>query len=122
MTADTTVADTLDVSWNATTNSSSAFRIAIQVAPATLGGNATWFIAEGGTPSTSSFDSNTRSWRLSVRGAAETTDVSWDVAAAGGATGITITQKELAAATAVRVESRQGNTGDFTAGTPVNVP
>ena len=98
VTADTTVVDTLTVSWDATTNARSAFRIAVQVAPASLQGNTVWVIADA------TLTSDSRRWTLELAHRAEIS--TWDVA--GGEADITLTTAEIRAATMVRVESLQG--------------
>ena len=113
VTADTNVADTFTVAWDATTNDRSEFRVTVQLAPASLGGETTlWFVAEGGTPAT--LVSSTRQWELEIAGGTAAADnVAWNVALSGGQTDVIITAAELRAATMVRVESRQGATGDW---------
>ncbi|MDE0073701.1 MAG: carboxypeptidase regulatory-like domain-containing protein [Gammaproteobacteria bacterium] len=112
VTADTTVADTFTVTWDATTNDRSEFRITVQLAPASLNGQTFWFVAEGGAPA--ALTSSTREWELEIAGGtAPAGNVAWDVAVTGGAADVPITAAELRAATMVRVESRQGATGDW---------
>ncbi|MCY3705851.1 MAG: hypothetical protein OXH08_10150, partial [Gammaproteobacteria bacterium] len=98
---DTTVNDTMAVTWDATSNARSAFRVVVQLAPASLGGTTLWFVAEGG----STVDANARSWTLDF---VHRATVNWDVAVNGGAVDVAITTAELRAATMVRVESLQG--------------
>ena len=100
VTADTTVVDTLTVSWDATSNAQSQYRVVVQVAPASLQGNSVWVVAEGG----STINNNSREWTLEIAHRANIT--TWDVV--GGEADITITTFEIRAATAVRVESLQG--------------
>ena len=116
VTADTTVADTLTVTWNAKTNENSDFRVLVQVAPASLGGSSLWFVVDEGTPA--DIGNNDRSW---TRDFAHRTTVAWDVAVENGATDVTITTAELRAATRARVESRQGDSGEWKASTAVSV-
>ena len=113
VTTDTTVADTFTVTWDATSNDRSEYRITVQVTAASIGNGApTWFVAAGGTPA--AIASSTREWELQIAGGTDPAgNVSW--ATVGGATGIAITPAELRAATMVRVESRQGATADWKA-------
>ena len=106
ITADTTVADTLAVTWDATSFTGSDYRIAVQLAPASLGGQTFWFIAEGGDPADPG--NQTRSWTLGADPAAG--NVTWTIVNDDGTTGAeaAITPAEISAATMVRVESLQG--------------
>ena len=110
VTADTTVADTLVVTWDATSNATSDYRIAVQLAPASLNGQTFWFVAAGGTPADPG--ANTREWTL--EGPAPGSPVTWTTINADGSAGVAaaITHSELAAATMVRVESVQGTPSD----------
>ena len=114
VTADTLVADTLTVTWNATTNDESNFRVLVQVAPASVGGSSLWFVVAG-------VDLTSISRELKLEFGVDNAGVSWNVAVENGATGVAITAAELGAATRARVESRQGNSGDWKASTAVSV-
>ena len=112
-TADTTVADTLTVTWNAVTNGSSEFRILVEVDSEAVG-NTVWLVVAAGDPTT--IEDTTRSWKLEwIHDFAAT----WNTV---GGTTVAITDVELNKPFRVRVDSRQGSTGDFTEGTPVSVP
>ena len=104
--ADSTVADTLVVTWDATSNTNSDYRIAVQLAPASLGGQTQWFIAAGDPTA------NTRS--VTLEGPVFGTPVNWTIVLADGSSGATaaITEEDFEAATAVRVESIQGTPSD----------
>ncbi len=112
-TADTTVADTLTVTWDADSNTSSEFRIMVEVASENTG-STLWLVASGGEPAT--IASTTRSWSLEW---IHDFTASWNTV---GGTAIAITDVELNKPFRVRVDSRQGSAGDFTEGTPVDVP
>ena len=110
VTADTTVADTIVVTWDATSNSSSDYRVAVQLAPASLNGQTFWFVAAGGTPADPGADD--REWTLETP--APGSPVTWNIARADGTNGTAavITSAELSAATMVRVESVQGTASE----------
>ena len=110
VTADTTVADTIVVTWDATSNATSDYRVAVQLAPANLGGQTFWFLAAGGAPADPG--ANTRMWMLETP--APGSPVTWTIINDDGTTGATasITSAELSAATMVRVESVQGTPSD----------
>ena len=117
VTADTTVADTLTVTWKATTNTASEFRILLQTTVPSLTGPQ-WFLVAAGTPAT--LTSISREWELEIDGGTLAAgNVTWSTE--GGATGVTVTQDNLRAATMIRVDSRQGSSGDFTKGTPTAI-
>jgi hypothetical protein len=113
VTADTTVADTLTVTWKAKTNANSEFRILLQTEVAGLTG-LQWFVVAGGTPS--ALANTSREWTLDFN---DGTNVTW--ATVGGTAGVTVTPANLRAAKMIRVDSRQGATGDFTEGTAVSI-
>ena len=110
VTADTTVADTLVVTWDATSNTNSDYRVAVQLAPASLNGQTFWFVAAGGTPADPG--ANTREWTLEAP--VPGSPVTWTTINTDGSAGVAaaITHSELAAATMVRVESVQGTPSD----------
>ena len=112
VTADTLVADTLVVTWDATSNNNSDYRIAVQLAPADLGGQTFWFLATGGEPSNPG--ANTRAWTLETPAPGLDNRVTWTIINDDGTIGTTarITSAELSAATMVRVESVQGTPSD----------
>ena len=120
VTTDTATADTLAITWNATTNGTSDFQIAIQVTVASLGGSSVWLVASGdiGTPDS---DNLARSWTYDFGLNNADIDTGFTVDAENGATNVLVTTAELQAATMVRVDSRQGDSGDFKAGTPVAI-
>ena len=83
VTADTTVADTIVVTWDATSNTSSDYRVAVQLAPASLNGQTFWFVAAGGTPADPG--ANDRMWTLETP--APDSPVTWTTINADGTTG-----------------------------------
>ncbi len=94
----------IQASWSAVTNTSSSFRVVVEVAAASLGGSTTWVVLATGA------DSNARS--------AESVDISTitSLSAAipsGTGSAVTVTEAELAAAINVAVEWVQG-TADAT--------
>ena len=99
VTTDTLVADTFTVTWDATSNDRSQYRVTVQLAPASFGGDTHWFVAAGGAPDPVA--NSTREWELQIAAG----NVTW--ATVDGASG-PITPAELRAATMVRVESVQG--------------
>ncbi len=122
VTTDTTVADTIAVTWGATTNGRSDFRIAVQVTVASLGGSTVWLVADDiGAPTNP--DNNTRAWTYFFGANNANITTGWDVAAENGPTDVTVTTAELQAATMLRVDLRQGTetTDVWKAGTPVAI-
>ena len=117
VTTDTTVADTLAVTWKAVTNTNSDFRVVVQVTAASLGGNTVWLVADG-TPADP--DGNTRSWMVAF-GENNANVATWDVAAENGPADVTLTTAEIQAATMLRVDSRQSATAEWKAGTAVAI-
>ena len=103
-------ADTLKATWNATTNATSQQRIALHVTVASLGDVDVWL-------NPGQIDSNARSWSLDVADDFEATN--WTIV--DGTTQVTVTAADLAIAISVRVDSRQGDTGEWTEGDRVIV-
>ena len=119
VTADTAVVDELSITWGATTNDRSDFRIAVQVTVASLGGATVWLVADGiGAPTDPS--NNTRAWTYTFGDNNANITTGWSVDAENGASP-TITTAEMQAATMVRVDSRQGTDGEWQAGTATAV-
>jgi hypothetical protein len=96
-------ADSLVVSWDNTTNSNTAQRVAIRVDLGSLGQQ--WLVGANGDPGT--VDSNTRSWTLTI---GETFSQDWSTL--DGAQTLTVTAADLLKAVMVRVEARQGDEVD----------
>ena len=96
--------DSLFVQWKATTNTNSQQRVLVEVTAAAVG--ATVWVSVG------FITADARRW-VDAAG-----DKTWTTL---GGTSVAITAAELEKAIRVRVDSRQGATGDWTEGTPVAV-
>ena len=94
---DDTPVDTLGVSWAATTNAMSRFRVLIEVSASNLGDASVWFVASGATQL-----DNERAWNLDIPAA--DASVTWSSLAG---TEVIITRADLLKGLRVRVDARQ---------------
>ena len=108
-------ADSLVVAWSATTNSDSEQRLVLRVSASALGGANVWLETSGIT-----LDSNSRTWSSTISAAA---GLSWTVATDDGTAGqsVTVTTADLLKAIVVRVDARQGSSGDYSSGAAATV-
>ena len=90
--------DKIEVSWKATTDTESEFRILVEVNAASVGATV-WLIASGGEPA--NFVSTTRGWSLTV---ADDFTASWHTV---GETAVQVMAADLNKALKVRVDARQ---------------
>ena len=109
---DAASADTIGVTWNATTTTSTEQRVVIQVQ---ISDSRTEWLLPGGTitPGTAP----AFSWELDIP--AEGTDLTWNLADGNGT--ITVTRAALLKALSIRVDSRHGSTGDWMMGGTANL-
>ena len=116
--------DTLGVAWTAVTNAASEHQVLIEVDHSGIGAKV-WLVAPTSSAGTTiATDGTSRDWVLTLPAApaADTDDplvTGWTYAAGG--TAPDVPRADLLKALNVRVDSRQGSTGDFTAGTAVSV-
>ncbi len=103
-------ADSLLVAWGAVTNSQSEQRLVLRVSVSALGGANVWLETSG-----IFLDSNSRTWSSAISAAA---GLSWTVASDDGSPGqsVTVTAADLLKAIDVRVDARQGSSGDYSPG------
>ena len=109
VTKDTTVADTINVTWNAVTNTRSDFRILVRTVAADGGGTARWYraVAEDAADLTDT----ARSGQVVIPNGTGATDFTWNAVNPDGSLSdntITVTPAEALKATMVRVQSLQG--------------
>ncbi len=107
--------DSLVVAWSAVTNSDSEQRLVLRVSVSALDGANVWL--ETGSIT---LDSNSRAWSSTISDAA---GLSWTVATDDGSPGqsVTVTAADLLKAIEVRVDARQGTSGDYSSGAVATV-
>ncbi len=123
VTTDTTVTDTISITWGATTNDRSDFRVAVQVTVASLQGSTVWVTPSVGTPTDPT--NSTRAWTYDFGENNADITTGWTIALPGGnGATVVITTAELQAASMARVDSSQGTVSadnPWKAGTAVAV-
>ena len=129
---DGTPADTIGVSWTATTDADSRFRVVIEVNHSAVG-NTVWLVAptDGTVGTAIGTDGTPRAWTLTIPAEDAAASTGWTYVA-GGAAAPDVSRADLLKALKIRVDARQDvvDVNDANAaiwpesrqGTPVSVP